>query len=70
MVGIMPVNKHIRFIKKYHFRGKNLMAPIGFQSFFPQVVPISLPGWNLETMGWNVWNVQFFGTMVVTTFSL
>jgi len=27
-------------------------------------------GWNLETMGWNVWNVQFFGTMETMELSL
>ena len=47
------------FITKYLFRGKNLVAPI-----IPVIFPpggtnlLSLPGWNLETMGWNVWNVQ------------
>ena len=47
------------------------MAPIGFQSYFPPggTNLLSLPGWNLETMSWNVWNVQFFGTMVVTKVS-
>ena len=48
------------------------MAPIGFQSFFPPggTNLLLLPGWNLETKGGNVWNVQFFGTMETMDLSL